>query len=203
MPRIKIDVEMLSSLIDLELPDWNGRCHQVAKALVHVRAFEGRVVYGHYRGPLHSASSWAKYRYVGFIRHSWIITPDDQIIDPVRWGFECKKPYIYTCGIDNEEYDEGGNIWRSQHQRPLPESTGEVCDICEALTEVGDDEAVHVVQALLLHSDPTTIDQLFWLANLPYDQFGGYAKPIYQALGKLGHVSFVPIDNWRRAERVA
>jgi hypothetical protein len=204
--RLECDIEALGELLDVEPPDWNGHCYEIASALVRIKVFDGVAVYGHYRGKLHPASRWVKYRHLGFVQHGWIVTPDHQIIDPVRWGFECKEPYIYQIDGDHpdaEIYDEGGNIWRAQQSRLLPKPEGEVCDIFATLIEAGESEAVHVVQALLVQSEPTTVKQLFWLANLPYEQFIGHASSIYSALRRLGHEVFVPLDNQRRAERTA
>lgn len=49
--------------------------------------------------------------------------------------------------------------------------------------------------------DSLTIDQVFWLANVPYQALEPSARVIYRALARAGQKSLIPVDNWLRAER--
>lgn len=48
-----------------------------------------------------------------------------------------------------------------------------------------------------------TTDQVFWLANLPYDTFGEHAFAVYSQICLTYGSPAIPIDNQRRAEREA
>lgn len=104
-------------------------------------------------------------------------------------------------------YDEGANRFREAMctPPPLPEAPW---------VELAVEEKTAVrLEALLgrkltgklrgrkLQSRIVGVQELFWIANLPYDTFLPNTVDIYRAIVKADRKGFVPIDNLRRAER--
>lgn len=46
-----------------------------------------------------------------------------------------------------------------------------------------------------------TVRQVHWLANLPYEDYGGLVHAVYKAVIEQSLAGFIPIDNKLRAER--
>lgn len=99
--------------LDWPTEQWRGQCYGVALALVEAKLIDGRAVYGHYYGPISPTSNpFGARAGTSFpTHHGWIVTPDGQILDPTRWVFEDREPYIYhldpcNCG----DYDVSDNV---------------------------------------------------------------------------------------------
>lgn len=128
---------------------WHGQCFFIASQIVDKNLVKGRAAYGHYRGPVSKEGYWKDRVGQGFQRHGWVELPDQTILDPTRWSFENKPPYIYlhecgnhdvvcrTCDMVPEEhgthldacldfapqrcdYDRGGEELRAAMLRPPP-----------------------------------------------------------------------------------
>ena len=80
---------------------WIGSCYGVASGIVDKKLVRGKAIYGHYRGPISKDSYWKDRRKLGFVHHGWIELPDGRILDPTRWVFENRKPYIYLGEIED------------------------------------------------------------------------------------------------------
>jgi len=84
---------------------WEARCYEIAykivkAGLINVHGDHGEAVYGHWRGPIHPRSCFAKKCAVGFVQHGWIwIASEGLVVDPTRWVFEAKTPYLF---VDHE-----------------------------------------------------------------------------------------------------
>ena len=77
---------------------WAGRCFEIASRLVEAKLVEGRAVYGLWRGDIHPESIFARRSYT---HHGWIVVHDhrrneERVVDPTRWVFEHRRPYLYT-----------------------------------------------------------------------------------------------------------
>lgn len=150
MKRFKdLTIADVEKAIGIPAKEWHGNCFFIATQIVEKKLVKGRAVYGHYRGPV-SPTGWWKHR-IGqaFLRHGWVELPDGMILDPTRWSFEDKPPYIYlhdcvghdiickTCDMVPEEhgqhedaclmfqpqicdYDAGGEDFRTALMRPPP-----------------------------------------------------------------------------------
>lgn len=118
-----------------------------------------------------------------------------QIIDPTRWVFEGREPYIYEGR--NDHYDAGGNQFRAATERPFPayDPDAERSDL--AVWKF--DRAAHnfVMVELFEGAPGVTNDMAFWLANLALPRLGFHARPIYQAIVESGLRGNIPIDNYR------
>ena len=125
IPPINVIATMIDTP-DLDVNKWKGNCYCVASKIVNEQIIDDdcRAVYGHYLGPVSSKSYFKSYRGMPFINHGWIVLSNGDIVDPTRWVFEAKEPYIaFMDSMDDvavEEYDEGGNEWRRENQNPPP-----------------------------------------------------------------------------------
>lgn len=224
--------------------DWAGRCYEISYKLVKAGIMPkgAEAVYGHWRGDVHRNSMFAN-RPLPFVQHGWIYVADEGlVIDPTRWVFEARKPYLYSgyehdadttpcrhCGMlpcehdglgANDEcalyeaelwpYDEGGNDWRAATaiRKPVPKPKAKDERVKLKLSV---DVALYV-GALLGQGDGTklTAEQIFWLANLSYQQIAGAIGPravkeIYEAICDAGsyYIEFIPLDNRVKAKREA
>ena len=61
---------------------------------------------------------------------------------------------------------------------------------------------VTLIVTKLLDVPPSTkklsLGQLFYLANLPPEEFGDFCKDFYKWLDEMNCRAFVPLDNWRK-----
>lgn len=171
--------------------EWIGNCYSIACQIVDVDLVKGRAVYGHYLGFVHpKAQLFGKSSERGWQRHGWIVTDKGDVVDPTRWVFENKRPYIYYGALDLEEYDEGGSQLRKALLRPCPEYNPD-----NAIDFSFDNNAI-TDEYLMLMGNPDEFwcfDQIFWVANLPYDAHSD-AKAAYTALAQHNFIALVPLD---------
>lgn len=179
------------------------------------------VVRGHWTGPCAEGSYFAMRSGGPFVQHSWIEAPGllvmppmrqpsrvdpneilsdrpalvNPIIDPTRFSFDGKDPYIYVG--PNDYYDAGGNAWRMANLPTLLpyDSTKEQIklDVSHAVhgwvqlqTEQHGNEYPYATYTYAL---------VMWLANLPLPMLGEMARPIFRAIVKAGHAAAIPLDN--------
>lgn len=200
--------------IEIPIEGWAGNCYAIACAIVSaglVEEFNGVAVYGHWGGDVHPDSHFAECEGRPFVQHGWILLEDGRIMDPTRWGFDAKEPYLFI-GHNSGEYDEGGNKWRDAMMEPPP-SWNKDDSQYEINKHVLKTDAWNHVERLLNCTDGYCDDdvpigqfcgaQLFWLANCPYSVLQPHASEVYRALERCGMKAFIPMDNYRRAEREA
>jgi hypothetical protein len=183
---------------------WKGNCYCVASKMVKedVLMTDCRAVYGHYLGPISSKSFFQNRRNMPFCQHGWIELPNGDIIDPTRWVFEAKEPYIALIDhMDDvaEEYDEGGNQWREATTNPPPEYSKKDKQFSFSKDDFDKLDGRTYVLGLLGDKRKSvssiSSDQLFWLANLSIDTLGIYAMTVYDYIHRMGCLAFVPLDN--------
>ena len=183
------------------LERWKGNCYCVASKIVREQVINDncRAVYGHYLGPISSKSYFRDRRGMPFVPHGWIILSNDNIVDPTRWVFEAKSPYIAVIDrMDDvaEEYDEGGNEWRKSNMKPAPQFNKKERVFPVVLK---DEECRAYFDDLLRdkreHFKEISLDQMFWISNLSVLTLGIYAKEIYEWIENMGCIAFIPIDN--------
>jgi hypothetical protein len=188
--------------------DWKGRCHEVACRLLELKLVSGVERYGHYYGPVR-----AGYFTPGrpFYRHGWIEAAPGVVVDPTRWVFEARRPYIHV-GPD-DDYDPGGNRLAASMVGPYPSNRllGDANDRFDPrafedseaglVTDLGLDGEALLWVAHLTNGQASafTFGQLMWLANLPLPWHGPHARAIYEAFERAGQEALIPIDNWRTA----
>ncbi len=90
-------INVIANFIDMpNLNRWKGNCYCIASKIVNedILMTECRAIYGHYLGPVSSKSCFSDRKHMPFISHGWIELSNRDIVDPTRWVFEAKEPYI-------------------------------------------------------------------------------------------------------------
>lgn len=203
-----LTITAITRVLKLPPTAWEGRCYEIACAIVKANLVEGEAVYGHWLGRVANHGFWADKRHQPFQRHGWIELPDDRILDATRWSFEGVKPYVWLDNDEDEIYDRGGNMFRAAVMRPCPGHDEKCPDGQQRYVKL---ELSPVVRAHLHRTSggvlfPTmkpkrlTVSQLFWLANLPYDALEPYNRSVYHAIAAVNQRCAIPIDNWERAQ---
>jgi hypothetical protein len=183
---------------------WKGQCFGVASQMVAKGLVRGTAVYGHYLGAVNPEGYFGKRTKHSFVQHGWVLMGDGRILDPTRWVFENTEPYIYVAK-KNKDYDEGGNELRAAFKRPAPAfDSDEKCVVFKK--DVLPTAPWNFIEKLLplnLEQEPGTlsISQVYWLANLPYEDLFPYTAVIYKAIAEVGEEVAIPWDNRMRAER--
>jgi len=206
IPPISVILRMIDTP-DLNINRWKGNCYCIASKIVDEGIINDscRAVYGHYLGPVSSKSYFANSRNMPFICHGWISLSNGDIIDPTRWVFEAKEPYMAFIDRDDdvaEEYDEGGNEWRASTRNPPPKYRKG--DRQFPFTMKDFDKLDGRTYVLNLLGDKREfvkeicLDQIFWLANLSLDTLGIHADTIYDYINSMGQKVCIPIDNWMK-----
>ena len=191
---ISFNIEEVAKIIDVPVEKWRGQCHGIASLLLKHGLIIGKLRYGHWIGPVSSKSMFGNYPN-GLVRHGWIELGDGSIVDPTRFEFEQKEPYIYVG--KNDYYDAGGNIFRMKEMVPAPEYNDSVKQVVLSLNS---ESAMNLIEEILnmkgnIGKISITMKQAFWIANLPLKIFEGLAKPIYKALIEAELGAFIPYDN--------
>jgi hypothetical protein len=166
--------------IRLPLHKWPGNCHAVATLLVEHKIVKGETRYGIWLGFIHPKSFFASRH--GPARHGWIEKADGTIVDPTRWVFEAAPPYIYV-GPDNGEYDFGATTLRQMGRGPCPAfNPDEKVFRFHRLSK----KAKSVIRQLITHcpTSQISIQQLFYLSNMPLADYNGCAAEIYLKAAK-------------------
>jgi len=158
--------------IGIPVSMWPGNCFAIATKMVDAGVVDGKPEYGIWTGPIDEGSPF-KGRLIA--RHGWVRMPDDQICDPTRWVFENVEPYIYVGPEDH--YDMGA------------------ADLREGvLGYVYADEA----QILDFLDDPEAfideIEAIRMLANTPPKVAPYLMGEVYEAIDRMGHGAWIPID---------
>jgi hypothetical protein len=145
-------------------------------------------------------------------------------VEPDADTTPCKHCQMLPCEHDwlgaNDEcalyqpelwpYDEGGNRWRAAvcRNKPAPKPKKNAKRLALKLSP----DVATFVGGLLGQPDGTraTDEQIFYLANLPYQQIAGAigsraVREIYDAICDAGSyfIEFIPIDNRTKAKREA
>jgi hypothetical protein len=189
--------------------DWFARCFQISSACVECGLVSGAAVYGHWIGEIHPKSRFANCREDPFVRHGWVKLPDGRVFDPTRWTFTAEKPYLFV-GVNQGEYDEGGDRWRMKNSSPPPRFSFDEPYFTFSLDRIVEQPWRHVQDLFgdviledLENRDVSdlSLSQLHWLANLPFDRLQPHARVIYKAIIDCGQGALIPIDNRQRAER--
>lgn len=182
---------------------WVARCYEIASRIVEAGLVEGRVVYGHWLGPIDPKSVFGSKRAAGFCQHGWVILSDGRIFDPTRWVFEGKAPYLYAG--PNDHYDEGGNQLREKFRGPPPVFDPDERQVVFTPTDLSAPVWAFVEDLLGLlrqfrgpeppEPGAVTFRQLHWLATCPPNRLGVHARPVFEAIARKGCRAFIPIDN--------
>jgi len=191
-------IQEVEKTIGIPSEKWRGRCHEIAELMLKHKLVKGRLRYGYWTGPVSRRSKFEKYP-DGLIHHGWIELSNGQILDPTRFEFEQRHPYIYVGA--NDYYDAGGN--KSRMKNMLPPPVFDFTEKCTILT-INDGNAIkfienHLNRKVTDNHVVVTVNQAFWLANLSLLVLKDACKPIFTALIQADLEAFIPIDNNRLA----
>lgn len=185
-------ISEIESMISFRTPEWKGQCWGVAKLCIDKNVVQGKLRYGHYRGPVSKDSMFYNSSKTGFVQHGWVDLLDGRVFDPTRWVFENVEPYIYVGS--NEDYDVGGNKVRMMLRLPPPVFNPDKRQIV-----VSDDILSKLFHDLLgdgRKDNTFSIEQIHWIAISDPNELGPHVKLIYRFLQDSGQMSLVPLDNW-------
>lgn len=118
---------------------------------------------------------------------------NDPIIDPTRFAFDGRQPYVYIGPSDH--YDPGGNILREHTLNPCPPFKHEDHIRLANLPAATDHWIAQQIVGLGYPYGYYTFGLCMWLANLPLQRLGQHAEPIFRALIGAGQGACIPIDN--------
>lgn len=190
----QLNVRAVEKTIRIPAEKWRGRCHEIAALLLKHKLVRGKLRYGHWTGIVMKGSRLDYYPN-GLVRHGWVELADGTIVDPTRFDFEQKPPYIYVG--KNDYYDAGGNLERLSTLSPAPKFDPQDKLL---LLQISDNPTAsflisNLQRPIRNHQLVITIHQAFWLANLPLQILGKNAKQIYKSLIAAGQEGLIPIDN--------
>jgi len=166
---------------------WPDNCYAVATALVELLPKNARTAYGFWYGtdkrnperPL-SRHGWAKF--------------NGKILDPTRWVFEKKEPYLFVCKEDKcKEYDEGMTEFKEAFERPAPERDKTQRIMSFKWTT---NEAAFLTNLFGERRDwgKMSMGEYFWLANKQPKRILPIISSFYKQLKKQNSIGIVPID---------
>jgi len=192
-----LDVEVVAKKLAIPTKEWPGNCYAIASAIVKAGIVpKGKARYGHWLGPVADGTMfWGN----PIIRHGWAEYTDKDfgtiVVDPTRWVFEGKKPYIYQAPDFDGFYDIGGNklLEGLMANREAPENDGSGQQYNLPKGKVGE-SIRHILGGY--SSNEVNMDQISYIANQPLNNFCGFAADIYKWIKNNGQQARVPMDNW-------
>jgi len=182
---------------------WVGRCYEIAAKLLEQSDTENsilqdrfpegtRLCYGHYLGERSPDGLYPYNPNLPFEQHGWLELPDGRIFDPTGWAFASSTPELYIGPAD--DYDEGGNKYRSATLQPAPEWDKDAEIVQLQLTR----NLCTWIQAEYGTPEPDgrlTTPQVFHLANRHPDEMPDVVT-IYEAIIETEHgKAAIPLDN--------
>jgi len=157
---------------------WVARCFEISHKIVEAglvsrkRGLGGEAVYGHWVGPISPRSHFADRRNLGFVQHGWIhVEAHGMVIDPTRWVFEAKAPYIYA---DYETDESAARCRRCQLLREEHDWLGanDECDLFEPELWPYDEGGNRWREAAMLKKPPPKLDPKAEIVTLKLDHDG-------------------------------
>lgn len=185
--RISTNATEVAVLINIPTAGWVGNCHGIASIIVDKNLIAGKVERGYWKGSVHKSSIFYGRP---LIPHSWIRMPNGKIADPTRWCFEGSLPYIFIG--DDKCYDAGGNDMRMANLTPCPPFKES-----DKKTNIKFPKSCEAFVMILLGNPPyMTMNQAFWLGNLPLNILTPHATAIFTAFDAGGEGAIIPMDNY-------
>lgn len=188
LPTIKEIEELIGDPAD----QWAGRCYEIVCRVLKADLVIGEDIFGAWVGPIHPKSFFAGRP---FTQHGWILTPNDHIVDPTRFVFEARAPYVFA-GLREEcpEYDRGANAINrallGDHPPPAAEEDEERFPV--EFAGFGHD---YVWAIFPDFKSQLTWKQLHWLAHRTPAELGVAGKPVFEGIIAAGKAGLIPLDN--------
>jgi hypothetical protein len=188
------------------LASWVFNCYGAACEMQRHSMLPGRPRYGAWTGPIAPGSPFRQDAPI--TRHGWLELPDGRVADPTRWVFEAVPPYVYVG--PNDHYDLGNDRLRqaAHHNQPFPESECPDCgergcatigmELTRLFAEEIGAETIEVDEDLPIgrNNCRITVDQLFWIANLPIARLRRMmdSRMVLKAIMRNGQTATIPLD---------
>lgn len=190
-------IEQIEEKFKEPAASWEGRCAELA-ACVEKMIPGCRRVRGHYLG-LITGSHWKGRPYA---QHEWLELEDGTVVDPTRWSFEGKDPYVFVGGPTNTEdwpYDEAGV--RLRHlllgRKPCPAFSKD--EESAKVNQMPSDARRHLEK---MGAEPKngrfSLSQLFWIAGAAPEELGDHVVTIYRWFVRNNYEALIPIDLRRK-----
>jgi hypothetical protein len=190
-PEKKSYIETIQDAINTPFERWKGNCYHISCQIVKSGIIKGKAVFGKYYGQVDDQSMFAGGI---FINHGWIETPEGKIIDPTRWVFENKEPYIFETDKNNKDYDRGSNFMKSIFNNAIP-----AFDESTKIITI-EDESIDLLFSAILgehkQHKKITVDQAVFIGSQSLDFYGENAKTIFTWFKENNLAFFIPIDNY-------
>lgn len=185
----------MGRMINVPCDQWAGRCYEISARILDAGICEGKLCYGLYYGKVHRNSFFGRRGYCGAIRHGWI-SLDDGVMDPTRFAFENKPPYIYFGPVSGE-YDFAASNLGSRIRGPFPPATQETTAVPVDLVSAVTDAVRLGSTQLHIYGQITELDrsQIFWIANQQHESFGDKVADVYRWITNIGYGAAIPVDN--------
>jgi hypothetical protein len=193
----KFDIHKIAKKINFPVDQWPGNCYYLALLFVKHKIVNGIARYGHFIGEVDSKSTFYKvHRVTAFVPHGWVELPDGKIVDPTRYVFESKEPYIYEG--TSEDYDIGGSSIRDAMRKSMgcPAHNPNAKNFFEFKLP---DEVIKLMRLICEDEREGNVfcgDHVFWLGNANPKEFGIHAKSIYKEFKRLEIAVYIPQDYW-------
>jgi len=193
----RLTVAAVAKKIAVPVKEWAGNCYYIAGLMVDAGLVpQGKLRYGHWLGPVEPGTMFSCKGPI--IQHGWVEVMGEGhevIVDPTRWVFEGKKPYIYNAPDFKGYYDRGGNglLMSFALDRNVPEN-----DLKKAQHKLPGGKTGRAMRVLLgnYHGDTVCVMQAHYIATQPLEFLGPHATAIYKWLGARKLSALVPLDNW-------
>ena len=188
-------IKQIEKGINLPAKKWEGRCYEIASLILKSKLVKGKLRYGHYKGEVAKNSIFFGRSSAGFCRHGWIELSNGMVIDPTRWCFEGKKPYLFIQR-KSKEYDVGGNEFRTSMAGGCPSfsETGRHFPIPKNINKI-------ISTVLPQKQEEVSMNQMFWLANYDPGSWNNIkqAKQVYDWICTQNYhcQALIPIDNYK------
>lgn len=165
-----------------------SNCYAAACALVDLLGNGARAAYGMWSG------QDVRHPDRDFHRHGWVVH-DGRILDPTRWVFEGKDPYIWKGAESSRDYDEGMERLKQAicGDRPPPARDPKEMKFLAHWTL----ETESLLKDLFEDDRDLCwmyLGELFWLANLTPKVMRPHIREIYDYLKEIGQSVLIPID---------
>ena len=208
----RLSIHGIAQRIGAPTTKWPGSCFAIASSIVEVFQWkDATAAYGAYLGPIAPGSHFST-RAQGMVRHGWILTREQIIIDPTAWVFENTEPYLKVLqpGDDlyfacHRHYDEGAESMIPDF-RPFPPQASDA-----KLHRIDDPDLAMILNGFInaraiagrpLTMDTFTAEQMHWVCSTPYTTWGAQlAHRIYAQAEAMGLSAVIPVDFKRRAQR--
>lgn len=169
---------------------WAGNCYGIASQMVNKGVVIGKVRFGFWTGKIHHKSKFAGRL---LTHHAWIELPGGRVLDPTRFAFENKEPYLFIGEYpEHPEYELGGAIIRMMRgEFPAFNSEEEHFQFPKALRET--------LGSLLEKEIPKIVSfgQVFWMAHLTPEELGvELCRELFKWLDTKKFRALIPIDMW-------